>query len=186
MMMSNVYPGFIKRALSGDLNLTDVRVILMDTDYEFDVNDEIYDDVIDYELSGDGYTVGGIRITASFKLDKSGRSPKVDLYSNYTKVVFGPPATFTTGGIIYYDRCGYDVDNALISYAGGGPWSVANGSFSVVIPKPMLSVLCPGDTTQIINQRIPTTRWTVDRYITSRKQPLRGITINRQKPIREY
>lgn len=134
-MASGAYLPWNVAVGSGEITLgTDtLKAALMNSSHVFDPDNDGWADVSANEISGTGYTAGGIALT--------GVSIVVDYTNDVTRVLCNPiewtGATLTASHMVVY--CDSHINNTLLcSIDFGGAQASTNGTFSVVAPTGLL------------------------------------------------
>lgn len=133
-MTAALYGGFTLAALKGeiDLDVDTVKALLVTSAYTFNPDTHDYLDDITGEITGTGYTAGGVALTG-VTLTKDTTNNKVTLDAN--DAVFGTVTLTGAAGIILYVSKGTAAASPLICYEALSPAvDVAGAPFTFVFP----------------------------------------------------
>lgn len=135
-MVSLVYHNAISRAITGtiDFDTDTFRIMLVTATYSPNKDTHDFRDDVTNEVSGTGYTAGGVVVTAT---------PSIDTTNDRVEVTFGsvnwPSSTITArAGVIYKSRGGAASADELVAYVDfGGDVTSTNGTFTVTFTSPL-------------------------------------------------
>ena len=130
-MASKLYGNFLLKALNKEVDFDSdtIKVALLSSSYTPDQDaHDYFNDVSTYEVSGTGYTTGGITL-----------SSKTATYDSATNVIVLDAAdvtwsssTITARYAVVYDATGTASTSALIGYVDfGSDQSSTNGNFTI-------------------------------------------------------
>jgi len=111
--------------------LTDTIKVALVASYTFDDTDEFWSDVSSTEITGTGYTAGGVTLSSVTASYNSGTKVWTFDCANPTWTT----ATFTADGAVVYQSTGTDSTSVLLAYTDfGGSQSPVADTFTLTVP----------------------------------------------------
>ena len=130
-MASKLYGNFLLKALNKEVDFDSdtIKVALLTSSYTPDQDaHDYFNDVSTYEVSGTGYTAGGITLASKTATYDSGTNVIVLDAADVT----WSSSTITARYAVVYDSTGTSSTSALIGYVDfGSDQSSTNGNFTI-------------------------------------------------------
>ena len=130
-MASKLYGNFLLKALNKEVDFDSdtIKVALLTSSYTPDQDaHDYFNDVSTYEVSGTGYTTGGITLASKTATYDSGTNVIVLDAADVT----WSSSTITARYAVVYDSTGTSSTSALIGYVDfGSDQSSTNGNFTI-------------------------------------------------------
>lgn len=116
-----VYGPFATDLLTSYLASKTIKAMLVDSTYVQNVDNQYRSAIASHEISGTGYTAGGVTATLTASYDSSGDTPSIGCGT----VDFGSITASGIGGIVFYVSTGDAATDVLIA---ADTWTPADAS----------------------------------------------------------